>query len=117
MDDGPMADVCELRERGDDGLVRRGDYRPPVRRVRRSIWRHDARWGAETRSELEDGSHNGRARLAPDPVVQLDRGAVHAGGDAVPDVPRGVPSDRRILRRDGDHGRIHLRGRWAAPAA
>src|SRR2546427_8463561 len=76
MDDGTMADVCELRERGDDGLVRRSDDGPPVRRVRRSSRCHDARRGAEARPELEGGPDDGGARLAPDSVVQLHRGAL-----------------------------------------
>src|SRR2546422_1544713 len=59
MDDGTLADVCELRQRGDDGLVRRRDDGPAFRRVRRSSRRHDARRGAETRSELEDGPNDG----------------------------------------------------------
>src|SRR5207249_2076891 len=50
----------------------------------------------------------------PDPIVQLHRGALHAGGDGVPDVPRGVPPRRRILWRDGGRRRIHHRFRRAA---
>src|SRR2546426_1655441 len=106
MDDGTLADVRELRERSDDGPVRRGDDGPAVRRVRRSSRGHDARRGAETHSELEGGPGDGRARLAPYPAVQLHRRALHTGGDAVPNVPRGVPPDRRILRRAGGRRRF-----------
>src|SRR5437870_200916 len=111
--DGKVHDIYS-KVIDDDGPVHRGDHDPRIRRVRRPGPRHDARGRAETGPELEDGRNDGTPRLAPDSGVQLHRGAVDSGGDAVPHVPRGVPADRRILRRHGDRRRIHHRDRRAA---
>src|SRR3989304_10353539 len=88
LDDGPMADVCEPRERWRDGPVRRSTATARVRRLCGEGRSDDARRRPEACAELEGGWDDGRARLEPDPAPQLDRGALDSRGDVVPHVPR-----------------------------